>query len=166
MLSEERKTCDRAIIKRNRFHLLEFNDIGESHLFQEKLKGGILQSPGTTRRDDNGADLVTYLEKGLEKDVILVIVGDQDKVDSTRQVFIGIARDLRFVRVTQDGIQQHTDAGCFHENTGVPEVPPANAATDVRLIRLGRFAREHRAEEFCLAVGDGEAVANLSPRLR
>ena len=36
----------------------EFHNVGESHLFQQEFNGWVLQRPSSTRRDNDGANLV------------------------------------------------------------------------------------------------------------
>src|ERR1700737_2723128 len=105
MLAQERQPGDGAIIEINGFHLSQFDYVPEPHIFQQELKRRVLQSSGSAQRYDNGPYFMAELEKSLEKNVILVIVGNQNEIDFFRQVFIGIPRNLRFIGVTQNRIE-------------------------------------------------------------
>lgn len=78
------------MVKWQRFHLLQLEDDVEAKCLQCELEAGVLQLPVAVARHDDGADHVTELQKRLDQDVVLMVVGDDDVVDVRRKVLIRV----------------------------------------------------------------------------
>src|SRR5579859_6610578 len=91
VLAKEGETGYASVAILDLFHFRYLDDIFEPAVLQEELERWVLQLPSSASRNNNIFDLVTKLQQGLKKHVVLVIVSDQDIIDLVRQIRIGIA---------------------------------------------------------------------------
>src|SRR5204862_330413 len=61
--------------------------------------------------------------------MVLLIVRYEGVINPLRQVFIGVAGNLRLIGVTQHRIEQHVDGRRFEQNAGVAEVASPHTRT-------------------------------------
>src|SRR5882762_3185019 len=146
VLAHKRQSHDGAASERDLFHLGKFNHILKAALLKQQAKRRVLESAATVARNHDIANARAELQECFKKNVVLVIVGDQNVIDYRRQVLVGVARDVVFVGVAEHRVHQNADTGGFHQDAGVTEVTPARAGAVVFWIRLGSLRRRRRLE--------------------
>src|ERR1700722_10726799 len=106
MLAKKRNGGDTSLIEGNLFHFSRFYDVAEAAPVQKKFQRGILQGSAAVARHDDVANARTKLKQGFEQDMVLMIMRNEDVIDFFRKVVIGITRNVAFVRVAHNRIEQ------------------------------------------------------------
>ena len=164
MFSQKGQAGNMHISGMNLFKFIDFDDVVEAAALEEELEGRILKTPATVPRHNYVLHLVTNLQQRLEKNMVLVVMGDQHEINRIGQIKVGVTRNPILIGVAQHRIEQHADSLRFYQDAGMAEVSPADARPGVARVSGWRLRGKERSQQSILRVLNREHLFDFMPR--
>src|SRR5262249_36714100 len=147
MFTKKRNRGNRSFREGQLIHLPNLDNVVEAAILEDEFQRRILQGAAAVPWHNDGADSMADLEERLKKNVILMVVCNQDKINPVGHMLIGVAGDVAFVRIAQHRIEKNCDAGCLKQNASMSKISPAHPAAFISLIGRRSLVRQQGMQE-------------------
>src|SRR5689334_17632684 len=86
---------------------------------------------------------MAYLQQGLKKDMVLVVMSNQHVVDLVGEIQVGVAGYVALVGIAQYRVKHHADPSGFDQDAGMAEISPPHPGPIIgHIFRRRRLGQE------------------------